>query len=276
MREALKLADWPGCARRCVGPVYWALALAGLGCRTEATVSSAASAKSEAPYVCDEAHDYRVFDGSVTLAGVNAQVPRREQTMQQAESLTPGDPLWQFQEKPEVRCSADGLLELRYAVPAPSGFSAARNRMTVSIAPGARLLDPQAHARMKALAEAADEALALLRTKSCSDSGAPCDLQRNPDPLRFPGTRAQYAVGSEFKQIGRRAWFWQFVKDQRQVLRAIFCTTDGRFDVEVLVEIMDAADGGFGALGLIPELLSDEYDKRLRLDGGFAEGGSRG
>jgi hypothetical protein len=273
MLDASKLALWPGRARRCVASISWALALTSIACCKEATVSSVTRAK---PYVCDTAHDYRAFEGSATLAEVNRLVPRREQTREQREQLDLGDPLWQFGPKTEVRCSTDGFLELRYATPDPGGFPAARNRMTVTLAPGTRLLDPQAYARMNALANALDEALVVLRTKSCSESSAPCDLQRNPDPLHFPGTHHMYTTDSEFMPIGQRAWFWRSVKDQRQVLRAVFSTTDGRFDIEVLVEEMDAGEHDLGGLHLIPELLSNEYDKRLRRDGGAAEGGTRG
>lgn len=286
MIDGGKRADKRGCTRAYFNVLCWALpccTLPWLGCGTPARNPSgapvgAASSQAVSPYVCDEAHDYRVFERSDMLASVNAHVPRREQTREQRETLTPGDPLWQLQPQPEVRCSADRFLELRYAsVDAAQNaiaFADAPHRMTVTLAPGARLLDPFAHARMQRLAAALDEALTLLRTKTCSESGAPCELQRNADPLRFPGTTDQYALGSEFVQLGRRAWFWRFVKDERRVLRALFSTTDGRFDVEVLVET--SAGGGLGALGSVPELLSDEYDRRSQVDGGGAQGGSHG
>jgi hypothetical protein len=129
---------------------------------------------------------------------------------------------------------------------------------------------------MAKLALALDEALSELRAKPCSENGSPCDLKRNPDPLRFPGSRAQYSVGSEFQKIGQRGWLWYFGKGQYQVLRAIVSTSDGKFDVEVLVESMDSATDGTDRLHLVPEVISDEYDKASRANGGRAEGGSRG
>jgi len=253
----------------------WVLSLIAACCRNEGSASSPVSAKAGVSYACDTSHDYRAFEGSAILANVNFNAPRREQTTAELETLTPGPPLWEFQQTPDVRCSTDGFLELRYSVADPEGFSAARNRMTVTIAPGSRLLDPQAHERMRSLAMAADEALTLLRAKTCSGAGVPCDLERNQDPLRFTGTALQYSIDSEFKHIGRHAWFWQSVKDQRQIMRTLFCTTDGRFDVEVLVETMDPAGASPGSLILIPELLSNEYDRRVSQDRGPAQGEAR-
>jgi hypothetical protein len=261
-----------------LGCVMWvALLLVSSGCQTRVTKGLPAATTSTGggvSYVCGGAHDYRAFEGSAALADINALAPRREQTRSQAESLTPGDPLWELS-KPEIRCSEGGFLELRYSVSNAGGFQDAPHRLTVTIAPGARLLDPQAHSRMSELAAALDESLSQLRTKSCSERGEPCDLRRNPDPLRFPGTRIQYAVSSEFKQIGRRAWSWRFASGERQVERVLFCTTDGRFDIEVLLETRDS-ENGTGTLSLLPELLSDEYDKRPRPTGSGTTGGSHG
>jgi hypothetical protein len=231
----------------------------------------AGAARDPNPYVCDEAHDYRRFQGLAPLSDINALVPRREPTRGQRESLTPGDPLWEFERQPDARCSDEGFLELRFAVPSPGGFSAAPQRLTITIAPGRRLLDPEALARMQRLAVALDEALTLLRTKPCSDRGEPCDLQRSPDPLRYPGDRAQYAVDSEFPRVGLRAWAWRFASGGRRVERVLFTTSDGRFDLEVLVETTDTAADATGALHLIPGLLSEEYDRRYHHDG--ASGG---
>ena len=254
-----------------------ALLFVCVGCRSPRPDSPPGEeAGAASPYVCGSAHDYRLFGTLPIFNSLNAYVPRRAQTKSQRESLSPGDPLWQLQETPEARCSAEGYLELRYAAKRSEGFASSRNRLTMTIAPASRLLDPLAYDRMAKLAFALDEALSELRAKPCSDSGAPCDLKRNADPLRFPASRAQYSVGSEFKRIGQRGWLWYFGKGQYQVLRAIISTTDGRFDVEVLVESMDTATDGTDALHLVPEVISNEYDKVSRANRSTAEGGSRG
>ena len=252
----------------------------GVGCRSTPPAESEPSAKAGAAtsFVCDSAHDYRAFARSQKLKSLNNYVPRKEQTERQRYDLTPGDPLWQFEERPEARCSADRNLELRYAATGSGGFASARNRLTVTIAPGGRLLDPMAHDRMAALANALDEALTLLRTKSCSTtSGESCDLTRNKDPLIFPDCRLQYTVGTEFYKVGQRAWYWYFCRGPHEVLRAVFTTTDGRFDVEIVVEeTREGSQDDTGALHLLPELLSDEYDKAPRPDGGAFQGGHGG
>jgi hypothetical protein len=293
MFDARPLNLRAGRARRCIGVVGWGLVM--VACRNEPSpnsesravespagaspaggVSSSATAKLAFPYVCDAAHDYRAFERSAVLARINWELPRKEQTREQAEDLTPGDPLWQLDPKPDISCSADGLLQLRYAPPGPTGFEAARNRLTVTFAPGARLLDPLAHARMKALAESVDEALRVMVGSRCMGTDAPCVLTSNPEPLRYPGASSRHAPEGEFPPIGQRAWLWQSRKTEQKVLRAIFCTTDGKFDVELLVEAMDAGDRGMSELELLPVLLSHEYDERPRQSGDRADGGSRG
>jgi hypothetical protein len=247
-----------------------ALVVMVVGCRSGTPAAPVGAADGAHSFMCGASRDYRPFLGSAVLAGLNTHVPRREQTRAEAESLTPGRPFWQFQDKPQVGCSSDGYLELRYATPEGGSFPTEPNRMTITIAPGGRLLDPEAYARMKSLATALDEALTLLRTKSCSDQGARCDLQLNQDPLRFPGTRTQYSVDSEFKNIGRRAWVWQLARNGHQILRTTFSTSDGRFDVQVVLDTTGSQEAGTGSLELIPQLLSDEYDKGRRPDGGVA------
>jgi hypothetical protein len=254
------------------------LAFAAMGCRAAPHSESPARAEASvaSPYACDGAHDYRIFATLPVLKSLNAHVPRKAQSKSQRDSLSPGDPLWQFQETAEPRCSGEGHLELRYAAKGSEDFASSRNRLTVTFAPAGRLLDPLAYDRMAKLALALDEALTELRSKPCCKDGAPCDLKRNADPLRFPASRPQYSVGGEFKKIGQRGWFWHSDNGQYQVLRAIVSTTDGRFDVEFLVESMDHATDGTDTLQLVPEVLSDEYDKVSQTKGGAAEGGSRG
>jgi hypothetical protein len=224
-------------------------------------------------YVCDKANDYQAFETLPALRAVNDLAPRKEQTKDQREDLTPGDRLWQLQETPDTRCSADGLLELRYTAAGSSDFGTARNRMTVTLAPAARLLDPLTHERMSALASALDEALTELRSKTCTETGGPCDLKRSPHPLRFPGSPVQYSVASEFKKIGQRGWTWYSAQGPYQTSRTRFTTSDGRFDVEVLVETMDKPTGSFH---LLPERISDDYDAIARARANAAARGGSG
>ena len=65
----------------------------------------------------------------------------------------------------------------------------------------------------------------------------------------------------EFKRIGRRAWFFYSVEGPYRVLRAVFTTSDGRYDLELVVEIMDSTPETRDSFQLLPEALSDEYDK---------------
>ena len=232
---------------------------------------------SAAALTCGSAHDYRVFKKVDVLWAVNVLTPRKAQTPQQRESLTPGDPLWKLQDVPDARCLPEGFLELRYAATDAADFATARNRLTVTVAPGGRLLDPAAYERMSGLAGALDEALSLLDTKTCSAAGAPCDLTRHPNPLRFPGSRVQYQLGSEFKQIGQHAWYWYSTHGPYQVLRALLTTKDGLFDVEVVVETTGGTDDATDSLALLPERISRGYDRTLQPSADAAvKGGPRG
>ncbi len=261
------------------GLVAAASVLTLVGCRSARSPAAAGGGApgTAADFVCDGTHDYRAFKALPALGALNELAPRKAQTPEQRETLTPGDPLWRLQEVPDASCSPEGYLELRYAATDAKDFASARNRVTVTVAPVGRLLDPVAYQRLAALASALDEALALLRTKTCSEAGAPCDLKRNQNPLRFPGSHLQYSLGGEFKKVGQRGWYWYTTRGPYQVLRAVLTTGDGRFDVEVLVETTgggpeDATD----SLALLPERISDGYDKMLRAGVGAAARGGPG
>lgn len=198
--------------------------------------------------------DYAAFENIPVLSSMNDFVPRQQQTSTQRDNLDMGTAAWQFPAKPEVTCTASNHLQLSY--------QQAQNRVTITIAPAASLLDPQAHARLLAMASALEEALVALRTKSCSDTGTPCDLKRNADPLAFSGSALTYSVQTEFPAIGQRAWRSVSIKDGVENNRTVYTSTDGKFDVAVDVRLSKSPEADAGSFHLVSEYLSKSYDAR--------------
>jgi hypothetical protein len=237
------------------------LLFANLACLSLASCKPAQSPQSDvsqpvvtkSPFQCG-AQNYVAFENLPVLSSMNDLVPRKQQTAAQRNKLEAGTAAWQLPVKPVVTCTASNHLQLSY--------KQAQNSVVLTIAPAGALLDPLAHTRMLAMASALEEALVTLRTKSCSDSGKPCTLTRNPDPLAFPGSALAYSVQTEFPAIGQRAWQSVSMKDGVDDRRTVYTSTDGKFDVAVEVRITKVPEADDGALHLVSEYLSKAYDER--------------
>lgn len=234
------------------------LALALLACGQADKAPGQASV--EGRFVCG-GRDYRLLANLPALLAVNDFVPRNDRTPSQKEALESASPLWLLQDQPTVKCNARNQAELSFTEAGSPDFATAQRKLMITIAPAGELLDPAVHARMLSLATTLDEALAELRSKPCSSTGAPCDLKRNPDPLEFSGTKVAYTLSTEFPKIGRRAWQQYSAQGGAYAQRILFTSTDERFDFSVFVYMTAADEILRSSFHILPERLSNEYDK---------------
>jgi hypothetical protein len=242
--------------------VGFLVAFSILGCNPQPAQRSETQ-NIQTPYVCG-VNDYRQFEKLTLFQSMDSFVPRLKQTQKQRADLDPGNALWHMPAQPQLLCTPQHHLEMRYSVMGAADFANAHSRLTVLIAPAGHLLDAVMLQRLKAMSEATDEALIALRTKNCSLTNAyePCDLKRNPDPLRLSHTGLAYSTAVEFpKEVGSRAWRQYFKNNGYFSMKTTFTTTDGKFDISFLIESTSTDDSVNTAFFLVPERISNAYDK---------------
>ncbi len=243
------------------------LCLALAGCKpaqppSKPGTTSADKARTSA-FFCAPGYDYRAFEGLAVW---------KELDMNDTWKCTASDHL-------EMTHEWESLAYAQEMVPRPDG-PVPKHSLKISIAPGGTLLDPQAHKRMRTMANALGEALTKLRHKPCPETGGLCDLENNPDPLSYPGYpklyNPPYEIEDEFPEIGRRAWQWRSIKDNVEYRQIIYTSRDGKFDVSLMLRLVDiledTIDSADDMMSMFPKTLSQQYDERSKLISAVVDG----
>ncbi len=265
------------------------LCLALAGCKpaqppSKPGTTSADKARTSA-FFCAPGYDYRAFEGLSTFSIIPSMGPEKERTQQQIYDLDPGDPLLKLSEKPDISCTTDHLLQLRYADTREPDFVKSPNRVSITFAPAGRLLDPLLYERARAMAFSLEETKLALDGSECSSldkvERIDCKKMRHPYPLYFESYDNSYGMlyypGTEFGDVGKHSWTWHFKRDGYFVEHKIFTTSDGKFDVKLEIErklsgIDTKVKNGITGLTVINDDMSFKYDERFGLRAKKGEG----
>jgi hypothetical protein len=252
--------------------IYRLMSVFALGALLAGCTPAPATKPAASAYLCAPGYDYRVFEGLSVFSRLTDHAPRKDQTQQQRYDMDPGDPLWLLPDKPQVSCTSDHQLQLRYADTRAKDFATAPSRVTITIAHAGKLLDPILYDRAKSMANSLEETKLGLDVSECWPSVKDCKKMLSPNPQYFETYDDNYVYGyspaKEFSdEFVKRSWQWFFKKDGYFINRIIFKTKDENFDVLTMVEHKLPVTGKNSELLLdafytLPIMISSDYGDR--------------